>query len=504
MKNILLIISICLITIGLQAQNSYPLYGNVSIKKDAPGTYRAYDVLNTNGRLVSRFESTTDDSGQLGLRDSSGVTKVELKSNNLPSYILGNLGVGTKTPNSKLDVNGNIQISNASLPMGLNTETYNNGSMLNMDVNFRTPNKDNQNTGAAFRIDARPEYPLFQWLYREKGSNNESLPMVLTRNGKLGIGTTDPLRKLQVGNGTSYSAYGKLNGAFVTDYTRHGKLEFNDQNFGIGAGRITDNEPYDDDLYLWSYNGEGRDISFLSTENGDTDPSTWNHNMIIKGTNGNVGIGTKTPNSKLDINGNIQISNASLPMGLNTETYNNGSMLNLDVNFRTPNKDNKNTGAAFRVDARPEYPLFQWLYREKGSNSESLPMVLTRDGNLGIGTTTPDMKLTVNGSIHSKGILVDLNIAAPDYVFAKNYDLKTIEEVELFIKKNSHLPEIPSAKELETNGILLAEMDMSLLKKIEELTLYTIEQEKKIKNLQSLNEKLIELQSRLEKIESKR
>jgi len=131
-------------------------------------------------------------------------------------------------------------------------------------------------------------------------------------------------------------------------------------------------------------------------------------------------------------------------------------------------------------------------------------MVLTRDGNLGIGTTTPDMKLTVNGSIHSKGILVDLNIAAPDYVFAKNYDLKTIEEVELYIKKNSHLPEIPSAKELETNGILLAEMDMSLLKKIEELTLYTIEQEKKIKNLQSLNEKLTELQSRLEKIESKR
>jgi hypothetical protein len=74
-----------------------------------------------------------------------------------------------------------------------------------------------------------------------------------------------------------------------------------------------------------------------------------------------------------------------------------------------------------------------------------------------------------------------LGALVPDYIFAKDYKLKTLQEVEEYIERNNHLPEIPSAQEIEKNGLMLAEMNMGLLKKVEELTLYMIQQEKKNK-----------------------
>jgi hypothetical protein len=100
-------------------------------------------------------------------------------------------------------------------------------------------------------------------------------------------------------------------------------------------------------------------------------------------------------------------------------------------------------------------------------------------GNVGIGTINPDEKLTVKGKIHAQEIKVDLlGPLVPDYVFADDYKLKSLQEVEEYIKENNHLPEIPSAQEIEKNGLMLAEMNMSLLKKIEEMTLYMIEMKK--------------------------
>jgi hypothetical protein len=88
--------------------------------------------------------------------------------------------------------------------------------------------------------------------------------------------------------------------------------------------------------------------------------------------------------------------------------------------------------------------------------------------NVGIGTLVLDSKLTVVGNIHVREVKVTANAGTvPDYVFANNYKLKSLEEVEAYIKQNSRLPEIPSAKEIEKNSLMLAEMNMSLLKKIE-------------------------------------
>jgi len=76
-------------------------------------------------------------------------------------------------------------------------------------------------------------------------------------------------------------------------------------------------------------------------------------------------------------------------------------------------------------------------------------------------------------------------VPGPDYVFEEDYDLPTLAEIEAFITANKHLPEVPSAAEMEEEGIVLGDMNMLLLKKIEELTLHTIKQEKMIEEVTS-------------------
>lgn len=156
------------------------------------------------------------------------------------------------------------------------------------------------------------------------------------------------------------------------------------------------------------------------------------------------------------------------------------------------------TGYSTKADMNSNIVLGTWGAERMRINSE---------GNVGIGTSAPDEKLTIKGKIHAQEVRVDLKGSlVPDYVFAPDYKLKSLQEVENYVKENSHLPEVPSAKEMEKNGLMLAEMNMTLLKKIEELTLYAIEQEKKsdkmIKYIESQDKLIIEQNKRLDKLEN--
>lgn len=103
------------------------------------------------------------------------------------------------------------------------------------------------------------------------------------------------------------------------------------------------------------------------------------------------------------------------------------------------------------------------------------------NGDIGIGTTdTFGYKLAVNGTIGAKEIVVETTSAWPDYVFASDYELRSLDEVENYIEENQHLPDVPSAAEVEESGISLGEMNATLLQKVEELTLYIIQQQKEL------------------------
>ena len=128
-------------------------------------------------------------------------------------------------------------------------------------------------------------------------------------------------------------------------------------------------------------------------------------------------------------------------------------------------------------------------------------LLIRGDGNVGIGTTSPTEKLSVDGNILAKKVRVSIDAADwPDYVFEPSYQLMGISELEQYVQSNKHLPDVPSAKQVEKEGLDLGDMDATLLKKIEELALYTIDQEKRIKKQDKL---ISELLRRLEKLEKK-
>jgi hypothetical protein len=216
-----------------------------------------------------------------------------------------------------------------------------------------------------------------------------------------------------------------------------------------------------------------------------------NGNMAIPNS---LGIGTTTPQAKLDV------------VGAGKFAVSSGANLVLQ----------KPSGAAMSfTDGTNENGLIQagasginhlQFYTNTASNTGIIERVrITNLGNVGIGTTTPQAKLDVKGNIWTDGIVnigttappagyklaiegnaiaekvvVKLKTAWPDYVFKPDYTLPSLSTVEQHIKEKGHLPNIPSEKEVQEIGIDLGSMDAKLLQKIEELTLYLIKQEKQL------------------------
>ncbi|BAV06185.1 hypothetical protein FLA_2201 [Filimonas lacunae] len=121
--------------------------------------------------------------------------------------------------------------------------------------------------------------------------------------------------------------------------------------------------------------------------------------------------------------------------------------------------------------------------------SYTTDLYISESGNIGIGTKTPSQKLSVNGTILAKKMIVSVKEANwADYVFDASYKLIPLQQLEEYVLFHKHLPEVPSAKEVADKGVDVGENQAMLLKKIEELTLYVIEQQKQLDKQKKDNE----------------
>lgn len=176
-----------------------------------------------------------------------------------------------------------------------------------------------------------------------------------------------------------------------------------------------------------------------------------------------VGIGTANPEAALHVTRNAKI-------GLNLTVGNNGSSSFIKVNGD--------------LEVGKEAKIVNNL--EVGKNV-SIGNNLTIQEQVGIGIEIQEgYSLAVCGKIRATEVRVNAASEWCDYVFEEDYDLRDLSEVDAFIKKNKHLPEIPSAKVVDKEGIEISAMMVLMMKKIEELTLYTIEQEKRINQLEKI------------------
>jgi hypothetical protein len=225
--------------------------------------------------------------------------------------------------------------------------------------------------------------------------------------------------------------------------------------------------------------------------------------------NGNVGIGATSPVSKLDVRGDLYLNSG------NDDNHVYWADHNMTMGTRPG--DYAHNVFSLKPGGASQGKLFSVfsMYNANSSTSFESKIQLHTDGpsflnggNVGIGSTNPDSKLTVKGKIHAEEVKIDLAVPA-DYVFEKyylgqsslkpDYTLLTLSEVEKYTQANHHLPNVPSAKEIKENGLLLGEMSNVLLQKIEELTLYVIEQNKSI---EGLKEQLKVQNAKTEKLET--
>ena len=177
---------------------------------------------------------------------------------------------------------------------------------------------------------------------------------------------------------------------------------------------------------------------------------------------GNVGIGTPAPEHKLT----VVMDGGTNGTGVAIKAVNSGG-------------PGSQPGLAF-LNSSGNKRMYNYLDASSDTynigNAQSLAlMTINQNGNVGIGTNSPDAKLAVNGTIHSREVKVNLQ-GWPDYVFKPDYVLPSLTEIKTYVTENHNLPEIPTEQEVAKDGIKLGELNKLLVKKIEELTLYLIQQ----------------------------
>jgi hypothetical protein len=248
--------------------------------------------------------------------------------------------------------------------------------------------------------------------------------------------------------------------------------DYGSVGYGYKYGTTSGSHTYAVGDYASQLRFDNGGFSFLTAPLGTAGASVGFSKVMTIIPGGNVGIGTTAPSSILHLNAASRTQALRIYTSGNTSNY-----LSLGQGSGGAVIDPIGTGVLYL-----------------GYDQVTNVILGYGGGNVGIGTNSPDAKLAVGGQVHAQEVKVSITVPGPDYVFEKDYPLASLEDIETYIDQNKHLPDVPSAKEMEKNGVQLGEMNMLLLKKIEELTLYVIElkkeneeQNKQIKELKKPN-----------------
>jgi len=312
----------------------------------------------------------------------------------------------------------------------------------------------------------------------------------MNNNGYVGIGTNNPSERLQIGDiWTFHNGGTKYIGRNVTYKSGNNVRIENGGTSLISFGNGTISlETAKDSVAGSQVNTTGKNITLTAEGNvgiGITIPAKKLHVQGDTYLNGNVGIGINNPQSRLHVLGDVSIQDDTFKLALGKAT---GQTLNWGTSY-------------IGFNATREYKNGNWIWtlNGDGANNGGGVMWTTVHGNIYFATipstgkidkTLTDaqirnnvkLHLTPDGVLRAKEVLVTLT-GWPDYVFEEDYALMSLQETEQFIKENKRLPAIPSAAEVAENGVNLGEMNALLLKKVEELTLYILQQNSDIQLL---------------------
>ena len=409
--------------------------------------FRTDFMIRNNGNVGIGTISPASKLGILG-NLSIGATYSTTAAPTSGLIVEGKVGIGTTNPQKALEVNGDISLANCggtksiymwapvdeNWRIGMGTGSSFSRALATSHIQYITYNSS---VGQGFAVGVNGGNSSFEI----RGSDHQAY-----FRGNIGIGTTAPLSKLGILG-----------------------------NASIGA----------------TYNAINAPASGLIVE-------------------GNVGIGNSAPTEKLEVTGNVKVNGGNISVSGDVIVLNNHGVITSGVQLRSSDvkkfgiyNDHWNTSSrqVFFMPANAAGTDWDWgkelvIDGVDGIMMKSVTDTSTKAFRVYQTSISKDVfRVMGDGKVYATEVNVLLAANFPDYVFAKDYKLMNLSDLEQYINANKHLPGVPSAKEVASNGnsINLGEMQTILLEKIEGLTLYTIEQQKQM----SIQQKQIDAQKEL-------